>query len=678
MTAPLAALRHPLHAMRISHKLLLISLSLLLPIAVLLYFTIRGIDTEVAFAEQEIAGNAYQRPLERLLDHLHRHNVLARQARNGGVSDDSLRDAASQIEGALQLLHEVQRQFGERLQFTEDGLGQRQRSQALPSRLQEEWTKLRASLPDRSPKQIDEAHRRLLDTVRLMIKHAGDTSNLILDPSLDSYYLMDLTLLALPQTQDRLSRLRLLGDLLAGDEPLTAAEKQQLSVEASLLKESDLERILDGAQTALLEDANYFGTSTTLRAAIEGPLERYSTANRRLLERLWTLVASEQPVSAAPFEQAVDDARQASFELWNAAAGELDTLLRIRIAHHQATKSWALWLTALAVALSAALIFVVSRSITDPLRQCVGGLRSLADKDLSQRTTVPGVGELGQIASAVNQASDGMRTAVRTIGDHARHLQSGADRQMQASHQLSASAEETSTQASIVTQASEKVSRNAQTVAANVEDLGTSIREIATNANQAAKVANEAVAVAQSTNAIVTKLGASSAEIGKVLKVITTIADQTNLLALNATIEAARAGEAGRGFAVVANSVKELSRETAAATEDIGRKIDAIRHDTQEAVRAIEQISQIVLKIHDYQNSIAGAVEEQTVVTREISRNVSEAARGSADIAANIASVAEAARETARGAASTQQAAHDARGMAADLERVVQEFRGIA
>src|SRR6202000_530375 len=109
------------------------------------------------------------------------------------------------------------------------------------------------------------------------------------------------------------------------------------------------------------------------------------------------------------------------------------------------------------------------------------------------------------------------------------------------------------------------------------------------------------------TNATVSKLGESSVEIGQVIKVITSIAEQTNLLALNATIEAARAGEAGKGFAVVANEVKELAKETAKATEDITRKIEAIQADTTSAVAAIGQISEVIGQINDIQNTIASA-----------------------------------------------------------------------
>jgi len=157
--------------------------------------------------------------------------------------------------------------------------------------------------------------------------------------------------------------------------------------------------------------------------------------------------------------------------------------------------------------------------------------------------------------------------------------------------------------------------------------METSIKEISRSAADAASVATEAVTLAETTNEAVSRLGQSSSQIGKVIKVITSIAQQTNLLALNATIEAARAGEAGKGFAVVANEVKELAKETAKATEDISQRIEAIQLDSSDAVDAIAQISKIIGRINELQVTIASAVEEQTVTTSDIGRNLSEAAK---------------------------------------------------
>jgi methyl-accepting chemotaxis protein len=205
--------------------------------------------------------------------------------------------------------------------------------------------------------------------------------------------------------------------------------------------------------------------------------------------------------------------------------------------------------------------------------------------------------------------------------------------------------------------------------------MSASIKEISKNAADAARVATSAVHIAENTNNTITKLGESSQEIGNVVKLITSIAQQTNLLALNATIEAARAGEAGKGFAVVANEVKELAKETTKATEDISQKIAAIQSDTQGAVSAIKQISDVINQINDISNTIASAVEEQTATTNEMGRNITEAAKGSTEIAQNITGVAQAAQSTSGGACQTQSASSELSKMAADLQTLVSRFK---
>ena len=172
-----------------------------------------------------------------------------------------------------------------------------------------------------------------------------------------------------------------------------------------------------------------------------------------------------------------------------------------------------------------------------------------------------------------------------------------------------------------------------------------------------------------------TKLDTSSLEIGNVLKMISSIAEQTNLLALNATIEAARAGELGKGFAVVANEVKELARQTAKATGEIGGNITSIQANTKEAVAAIVEITTVINKISDISGMIASAVEEQAATTGEMGRNVTAAAGSSANIASNIVYVSETAQNTTEGATNSKMAAQQLAEIAVELQGLVNKFK---
>ena len=279
------------------------------------------------------------------------------------------------------------------------------------------------------------------------------------------------------------------------------------------------------------------------------------------------------------------------------------------------------------------------------------------------------------IARRMNRATERQARLVHGIIDNTHALASSSEELTSVSQQMSAAAEQTTAQANLVSAAAEQVSGNARMVSGSIDNLVTSIHEIAKSAQDAAAVARRAVEMAGTTSTTMDALGRSSSEIGAVVKVITSIAEQTNLLALNATIEAARAGEAGKGFAVVANEVKELARETAKATEDIGGRIESMQHDTSRAVAAIAEIGTVIGRIDELQTRIAAAVEEQSATTGEISRNIVEATTGTGEIAENIVQVAQAAQSTAEGASNTQVSSQELARMAQALQRLVDEYQ---
>lgn len=318
---------------------------------------------------------------------------------------------------------------------------------------------------------------------------------------------------------------------------------------------------------------------------------------------------------------------------------------------------------------------VAREDLKTKVSQILTVVNAAACGDLTQSISVTGDDPIGQMGKSLASFFGDLRKSMASISENAIALGGASEELATVSSQMSANADETSSQANVVSVASEQVSANVQIVAAGVDEMNVAIREIAKSASEAARVSQQAVTVASDTNRTISKLGDSSLEIGKVVKVITSIAEQTNLLALNATIEAARAGDAGKGFAVVANEVKELAKETARATEDISMKIGTIQTDTQGAVLAIRQISEIINQINDISNTIASAIEEQTATSNEMGRNVSQASDGSVQISQNITSVASAALHTTQGAANTQRSASELSQMAANLNQLVSRFQ---
>ena len=309
------------------------------------------------------------------------------------------------------------------------------------------------------------------------------------------------------------------------------------------------------------------------------------------------------------------------------------------------------------------------------LENTAEALQQIGTGDLSIRLEESRNDEIGRINHMLNQTTGQIGNMLQSVSAHSLSLSAASTQMSNISIQLENSAQQTYDSAQMVNQQTMRVSEMVQAAAAGAEEMSASIREISRSTANAAEIATRGLDMAKHTNSIIQDLGSSSHQIGQITELITSIAEQTNLLALNAAIEAARAGDAGRGFAVVAQEVKTLSTKTAKATEDIRSKIEKIQHDSDEAIVAIGNILTVITEINRSQNTIATAVEEQSVTTNEIGRVVAQAAHSTQDIALAVETSTTITDQTRTGATQTLRAASSLQAMSRQLQELLNQFQ---
>jgi len=371
---------------------------------------------------------------------------------------------------------------------------------------------------------------------------------------------------------------------------------------------------------------------------------------------------------------------------------------------------WTLIIVAgLSVVLSLAiLVFVVRRGIIRRLNGLENTMTAIAGGNLEHPIDASGRDEISEMAKALlifrdnaaevgaanartaeerRKAAAARRADFLTLADDleasvaqvVEKLMSNAGEMRQMADDMSSNAERNKGEATEARGIADGTRANVQMVAAAAQQLSASIAEISKQVSNSARFAGQAVSEAERTDETMRTLQSAASEIGQVVELINAIANQTNLLALNATIEAARAGEAGKGFAVVASEVKLLATQTAKATEEIGKQIGAIQSVTGEAADAIHHVVDTISNMSNVTHSIAVAVEEQDASTREIARNVEQAAKGAETLYQTMESVSEAATRTGGAAASVQNASSAVAklvdALRGDITRVVKKIR---
>jgi len=517
------------------------------------------------------------------------------------------------------------------------------------------------------------------DTTALnaLITRVGDQSNLILDPDLDSYYMMDLILLKVPTLLDSVRATA----QAAADHPGGDAPKNQ-DMADFLKKTSKLQATLDGARGSL--DSAYKGNDEKgnepkdLKQRIDPGAQAMFQAIDKLLADFngSMLGGGTNPIAKGGFEADETAAREATLKFAGIGSAAMNDLFDRRIS--------ALWMDrytnfAAAIAALAIAVLVVFLAIKLAVVKPIGILTAttgrLAEDDTSVEVPMSDRrDELGAMARAVAQFKIGIEKRValeaETREEHARReerfnaMQALARRfdgeikqalgemvtrtgtLREASGVMGKAASTSGDRSNSVVELATIAAGNAQSISAAVEELSASIGEIGRQVHGAAESAETAAKDGAAAAEIVTGLTRTADSVAGILNIIREIADNTNLLALNATIEAARAGEAGKGFAVVANEVKNLATRSARATEEIRAQIQAVQDISGSAAASISEIVSKLDAIHGAATGIAASVTQQNAATHEIARNVTEASRRQQEMAGLIGDVKSAAETT--------------------------------
>jgi methyl-accepting chemotaxis protein len=607
---------------RLWMKLGAIALCFTVPLVVTAYFLLQSKNEKIDFAKQELLGDRYLRPLSHLLAHVELHDALIRRGETAAAGRTE-----ALVDTDLRELLAVDRSLHGPLKTTSAGLSERGRGSSLPSRLQASWETVKVTSDVASSAEL---HARLIADVRALITHVGDSSKLILDPDLDTYYTMDALLLKEPELVDELGRLDSAVDQLPAQP--NAGQTAGLAGQVTLLR-YQVDGLKTDLETAFAETKN-FNKSTELKPTLSPLLARALTAATQVADMTGPAVA--RPVYAAAVREAMD----ANTALWDALIDQEDNMLRTRRDNELASRQFAFGAVVAVLLVAVVLTLWLARRISRNVGAVATAAEALTVGDLGSRADVRSGDEIGAMAKSFNAMAESLDMLVAQVASASEEVIASATDLNTAAEELAAT---TTEQSAAVTEASataEELSRASASIADTVDQIAAQASDTRDNLEQAE---GDIGASSERTLALAERVS----EIGAILVLINEIADQTNLLALNAAIEAARAGEGGRGFAVVADEVRRLAERSKTSASDIAEIIEGIQAETNATVMAMEKGAKemqaglgLLAGVADGTSEVSLTTQQQRSATSQVVETMEQLSEASHQVSATAGQIA--------------------------------------